>query len=132
MFVNDPVGDMLTRIRNGQHARKAKVVSPCSKERIKVLDVLKREGYIRHYSVENVRSGIDNLIIELKYAEGQPVIQMIERVSKPGLRIYSAVKDLGTVHTGLGMYILSTSKGVMSDVEARAQGIGGEVICKVF
>lgn len=132
MYVNDPIGDMLTRIRNGQHARKAKVVSPCSKERISVLDVLKREGYIRHYSVENVRKDINNLIIELKYAEGQPVIQKVARVSRPGLRIYSSVDDLGTVHTGLGIYILSTSKGVMSDVEARAQGIGGEVICKVF
>jgi small subunit ribosomal protein S8 len=132
MYVNDPVGDMLTRIRNGQHARKSKVVSPCSKERISVLDVLKKEGYIRNYSIENVRKGMDNLVIELKYAEGLPVIQMIERVSKPGLRIYSSSKDLGAVHNGLGIYVLSTSRGVMSDVEARAQGIGGEVVCKVF
>jgi small subunit ribosomal protein S8 len=132
MYVNDPIGDMLTRIRNGQHARKSKVVTPCSKERIKVLEVLKAEGYIRHFSVENVRKGIDNIIVELKYAEGEPVIQMIQRVSTPGLRVYSSVNDLGTVNTGLGIQILSTSRGVMSDVEARAQGIGGEVICKVF
>lgn len=132
MLVNDPIGDMLTRIRNGQQARKAKVLVPASKARCAVLDVMKAEGYIRGYTHENVRKGVDNLIVELKYAEGEPVIHTVKRVSKPGLRVYKKVNDIGSVHSGLGVYILSTSKGVMTDVEAKSQGIGGEVICKLF
>lgn len=132
MLVNDPIGDMLTRIRNGQRARKALVSVPASKERCAVLDVLKNEGYIRGYNHEHIRKGVNNVIVELKYSEGEPVIHTIKRVSKPGLRVYSSVSKLGTFHSGLGMFILSTSKGVMTDGEARSQGFGGEVICKVF
>lgn len=132
MYVNDPIGDMLTRIRNGQLAHKAKVVSPNSKQRRAILDILKNEGYIRGYSMNIVRAGIEDLVIELKYVEGESVIKTLDRVSKPGRRVYSSVKDIGTVHSGLGLYILSTSKGVMSDVEAKEQGLGGEILCKVF
>lgn len=132
MIVNDPIGDLLTRIRNGQQARKSKVVSPNSNERRVILDILKSEGYIRDYSVHQVRKDISNINVELKYSEGQPVISKIERVSKPGRRVYSSSKDIGSVHNGLGIYILSTSHGVMTDVDAKAKNIGGEVICKVF
>lgn len=132
MYVNDPIGDMLTRIRNGQLAHKAKVVSPNSKQRRAILDILKNEGYIRGYSVNTVRAGIEDLVIELKYVDGEAAIKTIDRVSKLGRRIYSSVKNIGTVHSGLGLYILSTSKGVMSDVEAKEQGLGGEILCKVF
>lgn len=132
MYVNDPIGDMLTRIRNGQLAHKAKVVSPNSKQRRAILDILKNEGYIRGYSVNTVKKGIEDLVIELKYVDGEAAIKTLERVSKLGRRIYSSVKNIGTVHSGLGLYILSTSKGVMSDVEAKEQGLGGEILCKVF
>lgn len=132
MYVNDPIGDMLTRIRNGQQAKKAKVDSPASTARLAVLEVLKREGYIRSFSVRDIRPGIKFISIELKYAEGVPVISMVRRVSKPGRRMYAPVTELGMVHSGLGMKILSTSKGVVSDVEARALRVGGEVICEVF
>ena len=132
MYVNDPIGDMLTRIRNGQLARKTKVVSPNSKQRRAILDILKNEGYIRNYSVSPVRRGIEDLVIELKYVDGEAVIKSLERVSKLGRRVYSSVRNIGTVHSGLGLYILSTSKGVMTDVEAKEHGVGGEVICKVF
>lgn len=132
MYVNDPIGDMLTRIRNGQLAHKSKVVSPNSKQRRAILDILKNEGYIRGYSVSPVRAGIEDLVIELKYVEGEAAIKTLDRVSKLGRRVYSSVEDIGTVHSGLGIYILSTSKGVMSDVEAKEQGLGGEILCKVF
>ncbi|MBW8308137.1 MAG: 30S ribosomal protein S8 [Candidatus Paracaedibacteraceae bacterium] len=132
MIVNDPIGDMLTRIRNGQRAGKSAVKSPNSKARRAVLDVLQKEGYIRGYSIEQVRAGIENINIELKYHDGLPVIEIIQRVSKPGLRVYSPSKDLGSFMSGLGIYIVSTPKGVMTDVEAKEQGIGGEVLCKVY
>lgn len=132
MYVNDPIGDMLTRIRNGQLAHKTKVVSPNSKQRRAILDILKNEGYIRGYSVNAVRKGIEDLVIELKYVDGEAAIKTLDRVSKLGRRIYSSVENIGTVHSGLGLYILSTSKGVMSDVEAKEQGLGGEILCKVF
>ncbi|WP_032112423.1 30S ribosomal protein S8 [Candidatus Paracaedibacter symbiosus] len=132
MYVNDPIGDMLTRIRNGQLAHKAKVVSPNSKQRRAILDILKSEGYIRGYSVNAVRPGIEDVVIELRYVEGEAAIKTIDRVSKLGRRVYSSVSDIGTVHSGLGIYILSTSKGVMSDVDAKEQGLGGEILCKVF
>lgn len=132
MYVNDPIGDMLTRIRNGQRAHKSKVASPNSKQRRAILDILKNEGYIRGYSINPIRSGIEDIIIELKYAEGEPVIKTLDRVSKLGRRMYCSVKDIGTVHSGLGIYILSTSKGVMSDVDAKEKGLGGEILCKVF
>ncbi|MBF0332893.1 MAG: 30S ribosomal protein S8 [Alphaproteobacteria bacterium] len=132
MSLSDPLGDMLTRIRNGQQARKSSILSPASKLRTTVLEVLKREGYIRGYKQNDVRAGVAELEIELKYHEGQPVIQRIQRVSKPGRRVYSKIKDLGKVSNGLGISILSTPRGVMSDAEARAANVGGEVLCEVF
>jgi len=132
MSLSDPVGDLLTRIRNGQRAGKSVVASPSSSLRANVLEVLKREGYIRGYSKEDVRTGIANLHIELKYHDGQPVIKRIDRVSTPGRRVYSRIKDLPTYYNGLGIRILSTPRGVMSDVEARAANVGGEVLCEVF
>jgi small subunit ribosomal protein S8 len=132
MALSDPLGDMLTRIRNGQHARMSAVTSPASKLRANVLEVLKREGYIRGYSTDEVRPGIRNLRIELKYNEGEPVIKQIARVSTPGRRVYSKIADLPRVFNGLGISILSTPRGVMSDHEARAANVGGEVLCKVF
>jgi small subunit ribosomal protein S8 len=122
---------MLTRIRNGQHARKAVVKSPASKLRSNVLEVLKREGYIRDYSAEGVAATAE-LQIELKYHEGEPVIKEIDRVSKPGRRVYSKVSDLPRVYNGLGISILSTPQGIMSDNEARAANVGGEILCRVF
>jgi len=130
-MVNDPLGDMLTRIRNAQMRRQTKVVTPASNLRARVLDVLADEGYIRGYArVE--RAGKAELEIELKYANGQPAIRKIARVSKPGRRVYSAVKELKTVANGLGVAILSTPKGVMSDWRAREENVGGEVLCNVF
>ena len=131
-MVNDPVGDMLTRIRNGQRARQSRIVSPASRLRADVLDVLKREGYIRGYSSEDVRPGVRILNIELKYSEGEPVIKEINRVSKPGRRVYAKIKELPKVYNGFGVSILSTPRGVMSDNEARAANVGGEVLCRVF
>ena len=132
MTMSDPLGDMLTRIRNGQRAMKSSVVSPASKLRANVLEVLQREGYIRGFSVAEMAPGIRELKIELKYYEGVPVINEIKRVSKPGCRVYSGVKGLSPVYNGLGISILSTPQGVMSDVEARAANIGGEVLCRIF
>jgi small subunit ribosomal protein S8 len=132
MHINDPIGDMLTRIRNGQRVGKKSVESPSSLMRKRVLEVLQKEGYIRNYRSEEVRRGIERLIIELKYNEGQPVIESIGRASKPGRRVYCAVKKLASYRSGLGISILSTSKGVMSDIDARDQGVGGEIICQVF
>lgn len=132
MTMSDPLGDMLTRIRNGQRARQAVVASPASKIRANVLEVLKREGYIRGYSREQVRPGVSELKIELKYVDGEPVIREITRISKPGRRVYSRISDLPRVYNGLGISILSTPKGVMSDNEARAANLGGEVLCRVF
>lgn len=132
MSFSDPLGDMLTRIRNGQQARKSDITVPTSKLRENVLDVLKREGFIRGYSRVNVRKGIDEIKVELKYYEGRPVISEIARVSTPGRRVYSRVKDLQKFYNGLGISVLSTPQGVMSDHEARAANVGGEVLCKVF
>lgn len=132
MALSDPLGDMLTRIRNGQRARMASVDSPASKLRTNVLEVLKREGYIRGYSQQELRPGVSQLKIELKYHEGEPVIKQITRVSKPGRRVYSKIGDLPKVFNGLGIAILSTPRGVMSDNEARAANVGGEVLCRVF
>ncbi len=132
MSLSDPIGDMLTRIRNGQLAHKATVTSPLSNKRKNVLDVLQREGYIRGYSESEERPGIKNLTIELKYFEGQPAIKEIARVSTPGRRVYSKIKDLSRVYNGLGVSILSTPRGVMSDQEARAAHVGGEVLCRVY
>ncbi|MEO5374976.1 MAG: 30S ribosomal protein S8 [Alphaproteobacteria bacterium] len=132
MAFSDPLGDMLTRIRNGQSARKSSVVSPASRLRQNVLEVLKREGYIRGYERAPVRTGVEELRIDLKYAEGQPVIKEIQRVSTPGRRVYSKISDLPKIYNGLGISILSTPRGVMSDHEARQANVGGEVLCKVF
>ncbi|WP_404711251.1 30S ribosomal protein S8 [Sphingomonas sp. MMS24-J13] len=131
MSINDPLGDLLTRIRNGQRARKDSVVSPASKLRAHVLDVLQREGYIRGYS-EEALAGHPGLRIELKYFEGQPAIQHVARISKPGRRVYSGAQDLPRVRNGLGMTIVSTPRGVLSDAEARDQNVGGEVLAEVF
>ena len=132
MAMSDPLGDMLTRIRNGQSARKSVVSSPSSRFRTNVLEVLKREGYIRNYSSVDVRPGIKELQIELKYHDGQPVISEIQRVSRPGRRVYYGIRDLPRVYNGLGIAILSTPRGVLSDSEARSANVGGEVLCHVF
>ena len=132
MSMSDPLGDMLTRIRNGQNARKSVVSSPASRFRSNVLEVLKREGYIRNYLSVDVRPGLKELQIELKYHEGQPVISEIKRVSRPGRRVYYGIRDLPRVYNGLGIAILSTPRGVLSDNEARTAKVGGEVLCHVF
>jgi len=132
MAMSDPIGDLLARIRNGQRAKKATVSSPHSRLRTYVLEVLKREGYIRGYNEHEERPGVVAIEIELKYHEGEPVIREIQRVSKPGRRVYSKIKDLDRVHGGLGISILSTPRGVMSDSDARAANVGGEVLCQVF
>lgn len=132
MSMSDPLGDMLTRIRNGQSARKNVVLSPASRLRTNVLEVLQREGYIRGFSQAEMRTGVSEITIELKYSEGEPVIKEIKRVSTPGRRVYSKIKDLPRVYNGLGIAILSTPRGVMSDNEARAANVGGEVLCQVF
>jgi small subunit ribosomal protein S8 len=131
MSFSDPLGDMLTRIRNGQQARKDTVVTPASSLRAHVLDVLQREGYIRGYTTSAAEAGRQEIRIELKYHEGDPVIRRLIRVSKPGLRVYSGVRDLPRVQNGLGICIISTPKGVLSDAEAREQNVGGEVLCTV-
>ena len=130
--MNDPLGDMLTRIRNAQMRRKNKVTTPGSRLRQHVLYVLKDEGYIRGYSTTDYGNGRTEFEIELKYHEGLPVIREIERVSKPGRRVYSAVDAMPRVANGLGITIVSTPKGVMADHSAREQNVGGEVLCRVF
>lgn len=132
MTLSDPIGDLLTRIRNGQGARKSAITSPASKMREGVLDVLKDEGYIRGWSRSTIRKGVDELRIELKYTDGAPAIQEVKRVSKPGRRQYSAIGELPKHYNGLGIVILSTSRGVMSDGKARAENVGGEVLAEVF
>ena len=132
MTMSDPLSDMLTRIRNGQRARKNSVTAPASKLRSGVLEVLKREGFIRGYSQYELRPGLNEFKIELKYHEGDPVIREINRVSTPGRRVYSKIKDLSRMYDGLGISILSTPRGVLSDGEARAANVGGEVLCQVF
>ena len=131
MAVTDPLGDLLTRIRNGQRARKDSVLTPASKLRVRVLDVLQREGYIRGYSEEQMGPAA-GIRIELKYFEGQPAIKHVARVSKPGRRIYSGAQELPRVRNGLGITIVSTPRGVLSDAEAREQNVGGEVLAEVF
>ena len=131
MAVTDPLGDLLTRIRNGQRARKDSVLSPASKLRVRVLDVLQREGYIRGYSEEQMGPAA-GVRIELKYFEGQPAIKHVARVSKPGRRVYSGSQELPRVRNGLGITIVSTPRGVLSDAEAREQNVGGEVLAEVF
>ena len=131
MAMTDPLGDMLTRIRNGQQARKDSILTPASKLRTRVLDVLQREGYIRGYTEEEL-AGQKGIRIELKYFEGQPAIQHLARVSKPGRRVYSGATELPRIRNGLGTVIVSTPRGVLSDAEARDQNVGGEVLAEVF
>jgi small subunit ribosomal protein S8 len=132
MSMTDPLGDMLTRIRNGQRAGKRVIAAPASKLRARVLDVLQREGFIRGYSEAEVTPGVRELKIELKYHEGEPAIREISRVSKPGRRVYSKLEDIPRVYNGLGVAILSTPRGVISDSEAREAHVGGEILCKVL
>lgn len=132
MAINDPLGDMLTRIRNAQQRRRPKVSTPASNLRARVLDVLAEEGYIRGYARVEEKGSEAEFEIELKYNNGQPAIREIERVSKPGRRVYTPVKSLPTIANGLGVSIVSTPKGVMPDWKAREQNVGGEVLCSVF
>jgi small subunit ribosomal protein S8 len=132
MSMVDPLGDLLSRIRNAQMRNKSKVSTPGSKMRARVLDVLKSEGYIRGYAAVEHKDGRSEFEIELKYFDGAPVIREIERVSKPGRRVYASVKALPRINNGLGVAILSTPKGVMADHEARDQNVGGEILCTVF
>jgi small subunit ribosomal protein S8 len=132
MPMTDPLGDMLTRIRNAQMRKRTKVVTPASKLRANVLNVLKDEGYIRGYTQVDYDRGKAEIEIELKYFDGEPVIRQIKRISKPGRRVYSSVKSIPRVFNGLGVSILSTPKGVMSDHQARDANVGGEVLCQVF
>jgi small subunit ribosomal protein S8 len=130
--MSDPLGDMLTRIRNAQMRKSSKVSTPGSQLRRNVLDVLQSEGYIRGYSTVDFDNGRSEFEIELKYYDGEPVIRDVERISRPGRRVYVSVKNIPRVANGLGVSILSTPKGVMSDAEARDQNVGGEVLCRVF
>lgn len=131
-MVNDPVGDLITRIRNAQMRKKSRVSTPGSNMRARVLDVLKAEGYIRGYSETEFGNGRKEFDIELKYFEGQPAIREIKRVSKPGRRVYCPVDSLPRVANGLGITIISTPSGVMADHDARERNVGGEVLCTVF
>ena len=132
MSLTDPIGDMLTRIRNARMRRRDVVQTPASTLRGRVLDVLKSEGFIRGYSESKMDNGVAQFDIELKYSDNAPVIRTIERVSRPGRRVYASVKNIPSVANGLGVSILSTPKGVMADHEAKAQNLGGEVLCRVF
>jgi small subunit ribosomal protein S8 len=132
MQLNDPLSDMIARITNAQMRKKAKVSTPGSRLRVSVLDVLKNEGYIRGYAAVDHQDGRSELEIELKYFDGQPVIREFARVSKPGRRVYVAVRNLPRINNGLGVAILSTPKGVMADHDARDANVGGEVLCTVF
>lgn len=131
MAMNDPIGDLLSRIRNAQMRNKSKVSSPNSKLRESVLEVLKVEGYIRGYAVVE-KDGRSEIEIELKYFDGEPVIREIERISKPGRRVYTSVKNMPRINNGLGVTIVSTPKGVMADHDARDANVGGEILCTVF
>ncbi len=132
MTMTDPLGDMLTRIRNAQMRGLSFVKTPASALRARVLDVLVKEGYIEGYSRADFDGGKAEIHIELKYHEGAPVIRRIERISKPGRRVYSSVRDIPVFHANLGISILSTPKGVMSDGAARKNNVGGEILCRVF
>jgi small subunit ribosomal protein S8 len=132
MTMTDPIADFITRIRNGQQAKLMSVTSPYSVMRKSIADVLLAEGYIRNVTIRLDDKGFNQLVVELKYAEGEPVIKLLTRVSKPGRRVYSKIADLKQVYNGLGINILSTNRGVLSDCEARRQGVGGEVLCQVF
>jgi small subunit ribosomal protein S8 len=132
MAITDPIGDLLTRIRNGQLRGLAKIKSPNSRQRIRILDVLQTEGFIRGYAELEFKGGKRELEIELKYHEGQPVIRELKRVSTPGRRVYAGVTDLKPHRSGLGVSIVSTPQGVMTDTSAREKNVGGEVLCHIF
>ena len=132
MTMSDPISDMITRIRNGQRAQKSSVSTPASKMRGAILDVLQKEGYIRGYSESKSAAGKPCFEVELKYSEGKPVIVEIQRISRPGRRVYSRVEDIPRIYSGLGISIISTPRGVLSDIEARKQNVGGEILCRVF
>ena len=132
MSMNDPFSDLLTRIRNGQRAALKTVRAPSSRLHRNVLDVLCREGFIQGYAEEELRKGVGELVIELRYYGGEPVVREIKRVSKPGRRVYTSAKDMPFYYNGLGVNILSTSRGIMADHEAREANVGGEVLCSVF
>jgi small subunit ribosomal protein S8 len=132
MQVNDPIGDLIARINNAQMRKKPKVSTPGSRLRVSVLDVLQTEGFIRGYAKVDHSDGRSELEIELKYFDGEPVIREMSRVSKPGRRVYVAVRNLPRINNGLGVAILSTPKGVMADHDAREANVGGEVLCTVF
>ena len=132
MTLVDPIGDMFTRIRNGQMRNLNSVNIPASKFRSKILEILKTEGYINNFYLENDKKNIKVIKVNLKYYEGSPVIKEIKRISKPGRRVYSRANSIPKILNGLGMAIISTSQGVMSDMEARKNNVGGEIICKVF
>jgi small subunit ribosomal protein S8 len=132
MSVNDPIGDMIARIKNAAMRKRAKVACPASRMRERVLNVLQSEGYIRGFTVIERPGAFPEFEIELKYFDGEPVIAEIARISKPGRRVYSSISDLKPVKNGLGMSILSTPKGVMSDTAARDANVGGEVLCRVY
>jgi small subunit ribosomal protein S8 len=132
MAITDPIGDLLTRIRNGQLRGMSKVKSPNSRQRVRLLDVLQAEGFIRGYAEVEFKDGLRELEIELKYHEGRPVIRELKRVSTPGRRVYASVSDLRPHRSGLGVSIVSTPQGVMTDTSAREKNVGGEVLCHVF
>ena len=132
MTLMDPIGDMFTRIRNGQLRLLTKVEMPSSNFRLKVLEVLKNEGFISSYHIEKKDNNKVSLLVDLKYYEGIPVIKEIKRVSKPGRRVFSRADSIPRIQNGLGLAIISTNKGVMSDIEARKNNVGGEIICRVF
>ncbi len=132
MAMTDPLGDMLTRIRNAQVRKLPSVITPASSLRANVLEVLQKEGYIRGFERHELSPGLAEIKIELKYLDGEPVIRSIRRVSKPGRRVYSKIKDLPRPFNGLGIAVLSTPRGVMSDAEAREANVGGEILCQVF
>ena len=132
MSLSDPIGDMIARIKNAQMRNHKKIVLPSSKFKVKIADVLKKEGFISEYKVNENEENKFNLEINLKYNYGSPVISTIERVSKPGRRIFSSAESLPKINNGLGIAIISTPKGVMTDIDARKEKVGGEIICKVF
>jgi small subunit ribosomal protein S8 len=132
MTLMDPIGDMFTRIRNGQMRLLKNVEMPSSNFRLKVLEVLKNEGFISSYHIEKKDNNKVSLVVDLKYYEGTPVIKEIKRVSKPGRRVFSRADSIPRIQNGLGLAIISTNKGVMSDIEARKNNVGGEIICRVF
>lgn len=132
MSMSDPIADMLTRARNAQKAKKATFACAYSKMKASILDVMKEEGYIKGYTVKDIRKGIKEIVVELKYFAQEPVIKQIKRISKPGRRVYSDVSSIPRYYSGLGVTILSTPKGIMSDAAAREAHVGGEIICSIF